>query len=285
MKPLSAASGLLLIAMFCFSGSVAAREDRDDVALALGDSIAFGFMPQAGYEYSNADNFIGFPEYVARLLRLRIVNASCPGETTSGFLSATGDDNGCRAFRANFPLHVAYASTQLRFATRYLRRHHDVRVVTITLGSNDVLRLQAGCAADPDPVLCLQTGLPTLLGTIAANMQTILGDVRATGYRGPIVVTNYYSLDYSDPVVTGIIAGLNQAVEAPALAHGAVVADLFTAFQTAASNSIFAGNTCTTGLLKANPRDQYLCDVHPSQSGHQLIARAVARAYARSRSN
>ncbi len=108
MTPRTFASALVLIALLTAGGSVAAREDDDAVALALGDSVAFGFITQAGYEYGDPDNFVGFPDYVGGLLRLDVVNASCPGETTSGFLSATGDDNGCRPYRANFPLHVGY---------------------------------------------------------------------------------------------------------------------------------------------------------------------------------
>src|SRR5688572_25253020 len=100
MKPTFVASWLLLIATFCASGTVAAKGNDDDVALALGDSLAFGLITQAGYGYVNPDNFVGFPDYLAGLLRLDVVNASCPGETTSSFLSATADDSLCRPFRA-----------------------------------------------------------------------------------------------------------------------------------------------------------------------------------------
>jgi len=31
--------------------------------LALGDSVTFGFINSAGFEYINAANFIGFPTY------------------------------------------------------------------------------------------------------------------------------------------------------------------------------------------------------------------------------
>jgi phospholipase/lecithinase/hemolysin len=32
-------------------------------------------------------------------------------------------------------------------------------------------------------------------------------------------------------------------------------------------------------LLNASPQSQFLCDVHPSQSGHQLLAATVQAAY------
>jgi hypothetical protein len=41
------------------------------------------------------------------------------------------------------------------------------------------------------PTACIQAGLPTLLATVEGNMQTILADLRATGFAGAIVITNY----------------------------------------------------------------------------------------------
>src|SRR6202040_1609880 len=111
------------------------------------------------------------------------------------------------------------------------------------------------------------------------NLQTILADLRATGFGGTIVITNYYSLDYSDAAATGLTALLNGALAAPAAAYGAVVADLFTAFKTAAAGQTFGGKTCNTGLLNASVHNQLSCDVHPSQSGHRLIAETITRTY------
>jgi len=117
---------------------------------------------------------------------------------------------------------------------------------------------------------------------VAGNLQMILADLRATGYGGVIVVTNYYSVDYSDPAGTGLTALLNKAIEAPTAAYGAVVANLFTAFKTVSTGAAFGGKTCNAGLLNASVQNQLLCDVHPSQSGHLLIAQTIARAYQRS---
>jgi hypothetical protein len=57
-----------------------------------------------------------------------------------------------------------------------------------------------------------------------------------------------------------------------------VVADLFTAFKNVASAAAFGGNSCNAGLLNASVQNQLLCDVHPSQSGHQLIAKTITHA-------
>ena len=90
-------------------------------------------------------------------------------------------------------------------------------------------------------------------------------------------MVNYYSPDYTNALETGVVNLLNQTLANVASAHGAVVADAFTAFQNAASTSFAGGNTCKAGLLNVNPSDptQMSCDVHPSQSGHQLLADTV----------
>jgi lysophospholipase L1-like esterase len=275
MKFLRATFSVCLVAAAC-AGGTAAAEDRD-VALVLGDSVAFAFIDSAGHEYINPGNFLGFAEDLDHMLRIESVDAGCPGETTASFLSSTGADNGCRAFRAHFPLHVAYSGTQLEFARKYLERHRDVRLVTITLGANDGFLLEAGCVSQRDPADCILDGVPALLATVEGNLQTILADLRATGFDGAIVITNYYSLDYSDAAGTALTALLNGALAAPAAAYGAVVADLFTAFKNVAASQTFGGKTCNTGLLNASVHDQLLCDVHPSQSGHRLIAQTISR--------
>ncbi len=176
--------------------------------LALGDSVVFGFITQAGFEYINPDNFVGYPDYVALMLPLAATNASCPGETTGSFLSPIAADNGCRAFRQQVPLHVAYVSTQVLFAEGFLGAHRNTRLVTIGIGANDLFLLQQQCANDPNPQ-CIGAGLPGVLATIAGNMETILFALRATGFQGVLMIVNYYSLDYSDPVGTGFTQLLN----------------------------------------------------------------------------
>ena len=277
MKFLRVFSVVVLVAGIGVGGAAQAEERGH--ALVLGDSVAFAYIASAGHEYVNPGNFLGFADDLEQMLGVEAVDPACPGEATGSFLSATAPDNGCRAYRASAPLHVAYGSTQLAFATNYLQRHRDVRLITITLGANDGFLLEESCATQPNPTVCIEAGIPMLLATVAGNMQTILADLRATGYGGAIVVTNYYSIDYSDAAGTGLTALLNSAVAAPTQAYGAVVADLFTDFKTVAGNPAFGGKTCNAGLLNASVQNQALCDVHPSQSGHTVIAKAIVGAY------
>jgi hypothetical protein len=112
------------------------------------------------------------------------------------------------------------------------------------------------------------------------GMHAILDALRAAHFHGVLMVVNYYSLDYSDAAGIGLTQLLNQAVTGPARADHAVVADVFDAFKGAASTPFAGGNTCKAGLLNASPQNQFLCDVHPSQSGQQLLAHIVENTYA-----
>ena len=127
--------GLATLVLGFTGGSTLALADGDPgTMLSLGDSVVFGYITQDGPAYLNADNFIGYPEIVGHALRLDVENPSCPGETTAGFLSLNGADNGCRPFRAHFPLHESYNSTQLNFALAYLGAHkRKTRLVTLSL--------------------------------------------------------------------------------------------------------------------------------------------------------
>ncbi len=273
-----AAVGLVMAGAATFTPVSSFAGEESAPYLALGDSVAFGFITQAGFEYLNANNFIGYPAYVGASLDMKTVNSACPGETSGSFISASVADDGCRSFRASAPLHVAYAGTQLAFATTFLRTHRETRLVTIALGANDLILLQNACASAPDPTTCIQAGLPAVLAAVGSNMDTILRGLRATGFNGPLLVVSYYSPDYTNALVTEATAALNQTVAAVAGVHGAAVADAFSAFQQAASNPFAAGKTCMTGLLNASPQNQYLCDKHPSQSGQQLLAHVVEAA-------
>jgi lysophospholipase L1-like esterase len=275
MKVHLSVSFFVVIVFIALGTASATDPDFGPSYLALGDSVTFGYINQAGYEYFNPSNFVGYVDYISSRFKLNAVDAACPGETTSSFISRTGPDNGCRAYRSQFPLHVNYASTQLAFAMAFLKPNRGTRLVTINLGANDGFLLEEQCNDDP---ICIENGAPQLFATVASNMQIILAGLRSTGYRGPIIVANYYSLDYTDAFLTELTAGLNQAITSSAAMYGAEVADVFTAFEAAASNQFAQGHTCVAGLLNnSNPATSPpTCDVHPSQSGHKLMDQVIA---------
>lgn len=243
--------------------------------LAIGDSVPFGFSPLKSPV--DAGNFIGYPEIVAQGLNIEDVNATCPGEATGGFISLTGTDNVCRPYRSAFPLHVTYTTSQLDFAVSYLRANKRTRLVTLTLGANDLFRFQKDCAVGPAFGTCA-LGLNGVLAVMRANLDSIFSALRATGYAGLIVGVTYYSLSYSDPASVAGAVALNSQMAAAASAHGALIASGFDAWAPVAASA--GGDSCAAGLLIVVATSPLTCDVHPTPLGRDLLAGAVIKTIA-----
>ena len=218
---------------------------------------------------------MGYPELAAGLSKpkLDVVNASCPGETsTSPITGNMADDNGCQFFRAAIGLHVSQGS-QLKYAESYVAANRDIKFVSLMIGANDLFLLQDYCTthAAQNVNSCIIAGLPGLLYTLGKNLKTIYSGLRAAGYRGPFVAVTYYSTDYRDPIVTGAVAAVDAVLAGVTRAYGGKVADGFGRFYRAAASS--GGDTCAAGLL-IHPTPGP-CDVHPSPAGAALLASAL----------
>lgn len=246
--------------------------------LALGDSIAFGYDPTA--DFTNENNFKGYPEKFKqdRLGNYAVRNASCPGETTGSFISATAPDNGCRNYKAAYPLHVNYGNseTQLDFAIRKLSKEDpkkDIQLVTLNLSANDLFLLQQSCAGDPaNYQTCFSNGLPAVINGIVMNLQAIFSGIRGAGYQGRVVFMNLYTADYTDSNAVGVVATVNMYAEQVARAFGAQIADAFGAFAAASNNA----KACDANLLIKLADGS--CDVHPSNKGDKVLAETIVNA-------
>jgi lysophospholipase L1-like esterase len=246
--------------------------------LALGDSVAFGFVPSQAVpppNYRSAHSFVGYPEDVAQALRVRVWNASCPGETTASMLTAGVQSNGCEnspgspiGYRTQFPLHVQYQGTQMAYALKYLAVHRHTQLVTIDVGANDAFLCQETTADH-----CTSGAeLAALLQEIQANLTTIYTQIRDVAhYQGLLVALTYYSTDYSDPVQVAEVKLLNTVIAGVTAAFGGKVADGFAAFQ--GPSAAFGGSPCAAGLLIKLPDGT--CNIHPSPAGHLLLAQAI----------
>jgi hypothetical protein len=266
------------ITVFAHPATALAASNRPQEYLALGNSVAFGFNPDPSLA-SNANNFIGYPTPVAAALKESLTNPSCPGETSSHFISLTGSDNGCGFYSNHFPLHVAYSTTQLAFADGFLQSHPKTLVVSIDIGANDLFVLENGCggASTPAEIKCILDGLPAMLATLSANLDTIYGHIRnLDGYHHKLVALTYYSLNYSDPTGTFLISQVNKVVANRTLAWGGIVASGFDAF--AAASTAFGGDTCAAGLRIVLVASPLTCDIHPSPAGRDLLAQAIVNA-------
>lgn len=266
------------MALLVVSAAPAAATSEGHGYLALGDSVAFGTNPLL--DASNAANFTGYPEIVARTLNIEDVNASCPGEATGGFISATGLDNVCRPYKAAFPLHIGrFTGVQLDFAVNYLRQNPRTRLVTIDLDANDLFRLISGPGSPWPPSGCYTPVPATYFATCAVqNLETIFAALRGTGYTGLIVGLTYYALDYSDPAGLAIGSLLNGAMIAAAKPYGVLIASGFDAFR--GPSLAVGGSSCAAGLRIPLPGGG--CDIHPSPAGRDLLAQAVVNTIAAS---
>jgi lysophospholipase L1-like esterase len=252
---------------------------RGSTYLALGDSVTFGYQEQQvvpAPNYADASSFLGYPELVGSAVHLNVVNAACPGETSASFINPAAQSNGCEStpgqgnvgYRTLHPLHVSYSGSQLAFAVGYLKKHHDVRLVSVMIGANDGLVCQETtadhCASE----------LGTVITTVTNNIKTIVSAIRNKAhYGGQLAIVNYYDTAQGASTEIGL---LNQTIDTAAAPFHVVTADGFGEFAAAAAHS--GGNTCTAGLLTQLVGTRTPCGIHPSYSGQSLLAQAVERA-------
>jgi hypothetical protein len=256
--------------------AVSTRNHNPNNYLALGDSVPFGFSPLLAHRGVSPDVFVGYPQLASDLFRprLKLFNASCPGETSTSLITGTRPDNGCQDYRQFIgALHVSYSGSQLSYAESYVAMNPRTKMVTMMLGANDLFLLLDNCAGSPDPT-CFADGFTALLNTLAKNLTTIYTDLRQSGFSGTFVAVTYYSLNYADPGGTGVVRALDSTLGSVTRAFGGKVADGFGEFQAAAAS--FGGDSCAAGLLiRVSPT---MCDVHPTLKGAALLADAVAQA-------
>jgi lysophospholipase L1-like esterase len=263
-------AGVGLVGM---AGPASAGEQHHSrgVYLALGDSVPFGYRGgQSPATYAHASNFVGYPELLGDEFGLRVLNASCPGETTASFIDVHAQSNGCEnavnggiVYRDHFPLHVNYKGSQLAYALHVLHEVRNVRLITLTIGANDAFVCEETTAD-----MC-RSEIASVVAEITKNVNVILSTLRTQGhYRGPIVVVDYYALDYSDPAGVAATELLNAALIAAAQANHALVASGFDAFKARALAA--GGSSIAAGLVLPN-------DVHPTRLGQHLLSEAVER--------
>jgi lysophospholipase L1-like esterase len=244
--------------------------------VALGDSVAFGYQEPAvipAPNYNRPSSFRGYPEQLGTALHLKVANFSCPGETAGSLINDKALVFVCEnAYRKLFPLHVKYQGSQLSAAVKYLRSHSGVRLVSLMIGANDAFRCQSrtsdGCTSPAE--------VKATLAEITRSVHRILSEVRnRAGYRGQIVVVNYFSLDYASAAINARSQALNRAQDAGAKPFHVRFADGYGEFRTAAQR--FGQHTCLAGLL-TQLGSYGDCGIHPSYAGQALLAKAVVTA-------
>lgn len=239
--------------------------------LALGDSLAFGFQlgkflqEKATGTYDPATFNTGYvDDFAANLATVspgvQTVNLSCPGESTVTF-------SGSCVYHvvAGNALHVSYSGSQEAFALAFLEAHRgQVSPVTITLGANDFNPLLQSCGG-PTNIACVAAGVPAVLNQVEANMDQILGSIRAAAPDTEIIVMQYYNpFAVLSTDTSAFVLALNGVLAQAATSHGARLADAFAPFNLAPNEP---ATLCALTLF-CTP----LNDVHASDAGYGVIA-------------
>jgi hypothetical protein len=234
--------------------------------------LAYGFDP-----FKSPPYITGYPEIISGLLSLNVANASCPGETSSSFITGVGAIPGftCGPTAPGLFVNYGAANSQLDYAVTYLENNPNTKLVTINIGGNDLFPVQA-CVLEGMPIDTCKSLVPGVLGQLAANLYTIYSAIRNDyPYPGQIVATNYYSFDYpptpAASLYVPVFEALNNQIATVTTVFGGNVADVFTAFQLASGA---AGDPCAAGLLLEVPGAGG-CDTHPSPLGQALIAATI----------
>ena len=257
-----------------------------------GDSVAAGTQQPApftnrGYTdrlYRYLSNEYGFDSFV---------NLACPGDDTVEMRFGQGgaDENGSACYGPT-PVLPPGGTSQLDAAAAYLTSHPgEVRLITITIGANDIL------ACDPtDPPDVLNACVVAQLGQIGDNLPVILGTLQAAAPGVPILGMNYYNPNLAfwlvDPALAesalALTAPFNGTLEAVYSAFDVRVANVRAAFSTYSTRGLIPKNVrliCRfTRMCEKQGADYVLSDydpvadgpqtdIHPSNKGYRKIAR------------
>jgi lysophospholipase L1-like esterase len=238
--------------------------------LSLGDSIAFGFRPDlATIGDVNPAHYRGYAEgFAAMRPHLTLVNYACPGETSTTMLMG-----GCTWPTSHDPYPVS--DSQLAAAEAFLGAHPgQVSLISIDIGSNDLLGVVRPCADKPDPIACIRPALGAALTTLAGNYAQILKRLTDVAPTAKIVVLNYYNpLELALPGSDELATRANQLLQSLADDVGASVADAFGAINHRANSPAELVFLCTRTWECTKYKD-----VHPTPLGYRALTVALLHA-------
>lgn len=254
-----------------------------DYYLALGDSLAWGYQPDAsgngiksGHGY--ADDLAGYlHEHGNR--NLQYVNLSCPGETTGTML-----DGGCPDLAGSGQSY----SVQENAAVAFLKAHPHARIlVTLDIGANNVDQcLTSTGSIDPT---CTAEGV----AEAGIQLPQILGELRAAAGRH----VSFVGMNYYDPFLAEYLTGssgqtlaeesialstaFNGTLDGVYSAFGVPVADVSGAFQTDDFVDTTSLGGMTVPVNVANICEwTWMCapapigpNIHANDVGYEVIAK------------
>jgi lysophospholipase L1-like esterase len=261
---------VLLTALAASAASGPVYQAPQAYYLALGDSIAYGFQPakaRAGLPPSRFNT--GYVDVFAARLRtiapkLRVVNYSCPGESTRTFI-----DGGCPGRGDVKGLHDAYKGTQLGAALAFLRAHRgQVSPITLTLWGNDLFNdFAPACKGD---LVCIRSHAKADLARFTSRLAKIVSRLRAAAPKAEIILTGAWNFDVerfkqTDPLFRSIDATIARV----AAAEKARVAKMYPVFSPGGNPK---ARICALTFICSKG------DPHPTDAGYRAMAAAFLAA-------
>jgi lysophospholipase L1-like esterase len=180
--------------------------------LALGDSLAYGYhaaqfkheLESKGYVEPETfdEGYVNDFGAALKLVnpKLQIIDDGCPGETTETFINGSGIPGYCAGGPTGTPfpyafLHHSYTpyTSQLADALAILKENPNVSPITLDIGANDVLQFLGSKCGFPATFTCSPTEIEAEFGHIAANVYSILAQLRAAAPKAQIVLIGLYN--------------------------------------------------------------------------------------------
>jgi len=237
---LFAAVGLSVVAGVAVpSMSPAGAATTSKYYVSLGDSYSVGYQPEP-----TSGATAGYTAYVAKKLKMTLVNFGCGGATTTSILTFTGP---CGAPygppAATNAGTITPSETQVTAAEAFITAHSgNIGLITVSIGGNDV----TACAADPATAISCVLAATS---TIKTNVTTLAEELRtAAGPSVPII-----GLTYPDVLLGGWVYPTYAGSTSP-LASLSVTAfkdlinpTLNTAYTSSPVNGKFVDVTTATG--------------------------------------
>jgi lysophospholipase L1-like esterase len=239
--------------------------------LALGDSLAAGYQPVRGVDFTGGYTDDVLAGIQATDPKTQLVNLACPGErsTTMVLGGVCAYDEG----------------SQLDQALEFLHAHgRYTRVITVQIGANDVQRCVDRATLVID-LVCIQAGM----ADVATYLPMILGKLRAEAPDAQVIVLNYYN-PFLAAWLTGntalaqqsaqLQATLNAIIGQAAAASGATLADVAKAFHS--TDTAPYPLPPPVGVVPTNVA--FICiytwmcernDIHANDAGYTLIGQTV----------
>lgn len=239
--------------------------------LALGDSLAAGYQPVRGVDFTGGYTDDVLAGLKATDPKTQLVNLACPGErsTTMVLGGVCAYDEG----------------SQLDQALEFLHAHgRYTRAITVQIGANDVQRCVDRATLVID-LVCIQAGM----ADVATYLPMILGKLRAEAPDAQVIVLNYYN-PFLAAWLTGntalaqqsaqLQATLNAIIGQAAAASGATLADVAKAFHS--TDTAPYPLPPPVGVVPTNVA--FICiytwmcernDIHANDAGYTLIGQTV----------